>query len=142
MTEKEVEDAEKDAREDAKQLSLMILLANSSLVQFESDTGRFRYDGRVVTVAQIRAYLQRIEKRMASRAAAMIDRVEAGRMSVGEFRRGFERIVRSSHILAGALALGSIAASVRNSDVQERIVSELQYADGLIADVQQAVDAQ
>lgn len=135
MTDEEIKEAEEEARDDAKWLLLLLLLASSRMAQFDSESGQFRFNGRLVSVAQIRGYLQRIEKRMATRAVALLNDLDAGKLSLEAFQRGFARIVRSSHILSGALATGSIASAVRNADVQTRIAAELKYADGFVNDI-------
>lgn len=135
MTDEEIKEAEQDARDDAKWLLLLLLLASGKIAQFDSASGRFRFNGRLVTVAQVRQYLQRIEKRMATRAVALLNELDAGKLSLDAFQRGFARIVRSSHILSGALATGSISSAVRNADVQSRIATELKYADGFVRDI-------
>ena len=127
MTDPQIEQAEKDAREDAEWLLLMVLL--SSTVTFNAEVGRFYVDGRSVSINQIRSYLNRIERRVGKRVINLTDDLSKGKLTIDEWKRGFDRNITSIHVLTGSLALGSIASAVRNTDVQARIDSELRYAD-------------
>lgn len=135
MTDPQIEQAEKDAREDAEWLLLMVLLSKN--VSFNAEVGRFYVDGRSVSINQIRAYLNRIERRVGKRVINLTDQLSKGKLTIDEWKRGFDRNITSIHVLTGALALGSIAAAVRNADVQGRIDSELRYADGFAKDIRE-----
>lgn len=136
MTEAEIKQAEKDAENDAGALAILLLLLmmkpgsnEARRVQFDSATGRFYFDGKTVSIRSIRAYLNRIEDRFGRKLSKLTQDLEAGRVTLAEWKRVFDRTVTSSHILAGALALGGIAVAVRNSKVQTRIADELKFAD-------------
>jgi hypothetical protein len=133
MTDPQIEQAEKDAREDAEWLLLMVLLSKN--VSFNAEVGRFYVDGRSVSINQIRSYLNRIERRVGKRVINLTNDLSKGRLTTDEWKRGFDRNITSIHVLTGALALGSIASAVRNTDVQGRIDSELRYADGFAQDI-------
>jgi hypothetical protein len=128
MTDEEIEQAEKDATEDAKWL-LLLLLLNKKRVTYRADVGRFYVDGKSVSITTVRDYISRIERRIGNRILKLTDDLEAGRITLDEWRDGFTRNITSMHILTGALALGSIAAAARNADIQKRIDDELKYAN-------------
>lgn len=134
MTDAQIEQAEKDAKEDAEWL-LLLLLLGSARFSFDAGKGRFYVDGKSVSITTVRNYLARIERKIGRRIATLTDQLEKGTVTAAQWRKEFERNVRSSHILTAALALGSIGAAVRNADVQGRIASELGYADGFAKDV-------
>lgn len=136
MTKTEIEQAEKDAEKDAEWLSLLLLIflqkkdkEGAELVRFDAAKGRFYYKGRSVSVKQIRKYLERIENRYAHHLDKITEDLLNGEITIGEWKRSFERKITSSHILAGALALGGIAVAARNQMVQTAINSELRFAD-------------
>ena len=134
MTDEEIEQAEKDATEDAEWLLLLLLLSKKR-VEYRADVGRFYVDGKSVSVTTIREYLNRIERRIGGRMAKLADDLEAGRIKVDEWEREMRRNVTSSHVLAGALAVGSIAAAARNRDIQTRITDEWRYLRGFANDI-------
>lgn len=136
MTEAEQKQAEKDAWADAETLGLLLLLAmrNRSSreladVRFDAQRSRFILKGRAVSVTTIRMYLRRIEERLSGRILKQLNDLEAGRITETQWKRSFDRSITSSHILAGALALGGIGIAVRNSTVQRNIESEISFAD-------------
>jgi hypothetical protein len=140
MTELEIQQAEKDAEEDAQWLRLALLLAlirQPGRVRFVAADDEFIIDGRAVHINTIRDYLGRIEERIGKRLVKLTNDLERGRITPAEWRRGFERYVTSSHVLAAALAVGGIAAAVRNADVQSRIDSELRYADNFAHEIRE-----
>lgn len=133
MTESEIEQAERSAREDAEWLLLMVLLARG--VTFDANSDRFHLNGRSVSVNQIRSYLNRIETRIGKKLNALTADLAAERITADQWAREFRRNVTSAHVLAAALSLGSIAAAVRNAEVQARIDSELAYADNFAEEI-------
>lgn len=136
MTEAELKQAEKDAESDAEWLALLLLLyfrkkdrQGVEIVTFDSAKGRFYYNGKSVSVTQIRKYLNRIETRYAKRLDRITQQLMNDEITVAEWKREFDRSISSMHILAGALALGGIAVSARNAAVQAAIASETAFAD-------------
>lgn len=127
MTELEIEQAEKEAKRDAKWLRLMLLLASTAY--FNAELGLFYVDGEEIDIDTVRGYLNRIEKRIGKRLLLLTDNLAKGKITLAEWKRGFDRHVTSAHVLAGALAIGSIGGAVRNADLQARIASELRYGD-------------
>lgn len=127
ITDEQLERAEKDANEDAKSLLLLLLLSKS--VAYDATKGRFYVNGKSVSIKTIRDYLQRIEKRLAKRSVQLLDDLEKGKITVEQWQAQFQRNVTSAHLLAGALALGSIKAALNNVEIQERIEAELTYAE-------------
>lgn len=136
MTEAEIQQAEKDAEKDAEELALLLLLllgkkdrAGLEVVRFDAAKGRFYYNGKSVSVTQIRKYLARIETRQARKLARLTEQLEKDEITIGEWKRQFDRSITTSHVLAGALALGGIAVAVRNAAIQEQIAEQLAFAD-------------
>jgi hypothetical protein len=123
----QLEQQEREAEKDAKELLLLLLLGGA--VVFRSDVGRFYVNGKSVSITTIRKYLQRIERNLGRRLTKLTDDLEAQKITLAKWQREFERSITSAHILAGALAVGGINAAVRNDEIQARIASELKYAD-------------
>lgn len=122
-----LEQQEREAEKDAKELLLLLLLGGA--VVFRADVGRFYVNGKSVSITTIRKYLQRIERNLGRRLTKLTNDLEAKKITLAKWQRGFERSIISAHILAGALAVGGIASAVRNDEIQARIASELKYAD-------------
>lgn len=142
MTPHQLEQKESDARRDAKELGLLLLLAIRSkradaveMIGWDAATGRFRYKGRLVPAESVRKYLARIESRFRGRLIKLMVDLQSGTISVAQWHREFERMVSSTHILSGALALGGIAVAMRNENVVARLESELKYADRFADDL-------
>lgn len=142
MREIELKRAEKDAWADAESLGLLLLLAMRNRnsreladLSFDRQRSRFILKGRAVSIRTIRAYLRRIEERLSGKILKLLNDLEAGRINEAEWKAAFDRSIKSSHILAGAIALGGIGVAVRSAYVSERITGELQYADNFAAAV-------
>lgn len=142
MTPEQIKQAEQDAATDAKVIGLLLLTAMASKsarelnqLEWKPDTGKFYIKGRSVSIKSIRNYLLSIENKLGRKVVKLVDLLEAKQITLAEFSRAFESTIMSSHILAGALAVGGIAVAVRNPAVQARIASEIKFADGLIRDI-------
>lgn len=142
MTDDEIKQAEKEAEQRARELVLLLLLLfgkkdskGLEVVRFDAAKGRFYYNGRSVSVKEIRKQLLRIETQQGRKLAQITDDLINEKMTIAEWKREFDRTITSTHILAGALALGGIAVSVRNAGIQAAIASEIKFADGFAKDV-------
>lgn len=132
------DELEKETESDAAALALVLLLSrNKGRVTFRADVGRFYVDGRSVSIKTIRSYLMRVEKRQGERIGRLMDDLAKGRISLAAWQREFELIVTTSHTIAGALAIGSLAAAVRSETVKGRIDSELRYADKFAVEIRE-----
>lgn len=125
-----------EIKKEAEALKLMVLV--SSDVEYSPAVGRFYVNDRSVSIKTIRDYLQRIETRLGARIDEVTDSLEAKKITVEAWRREFEYIITVAHTLSAALALGSIEAAVANKDVQDRIDSELRYADKFAKEIENA----
>lgn len=142
MTPEQIKQAEKDAADDAKFVGLLLLTALASKsasklnqLEWRPETGRFYVKGRSVSIASIRKYLLSIENKLGRKLSKLVDQLEKKEITLAAFQREFESTIKSSHILASALAVGGIAVAVRNLSVQKRIASEIQFADDFIIDI-------
>lgn len=146
LTDDEREKAEQNEREAlrrAAELSLLLLTllaaknrpALDAQVRFDAEKGRFYYKGKSVSVRQIRNYLIRIEGRQAQHLADITGQLAEGTLTINEWKREFDRTITTTHILAGAFAVGSIAAAAANDRIAASISSELQYADAFAKEV-------
>ena len=64
-----------------------------------------------------------------------IDELEAGRITLDDFKEQSERKITSAHILAAGLALGGIRPAVSNPTVLKRITEEKEYLDNFMRDI-------
>lgn len=136
MTEQELDKLEKDAEETAAAFLLLILLKRRDVdLEFRADVGRFYVNGRSVSVTQLREYVSRIEKRTAKRISDDLDALEREQISLAGFQAEFVKNISVAHVLTAALAVGSIAAAVRNEDVIATIESERDYANQFVKDI-------
>jgi hypothetical protein len=123
MTDEEIQQAEKDARSDAEWLLLLLLISRRA--KFRAEVGRFYVEGKSVSIATVRDYVRRIEKRVGKRLLDLTDQLEKGEITVRQWREGFERNVTSAHILAAALAMGSIRTAARSVNTQKIVSGEM-----------------
>lgn len=144
MTPEQIKQAEKDAAEDAKFIGLLLLTALASKssrelnqLEWKPDTGKFYIKGRSVSITSIRKYLLSIENKLGRKLVKLVGELENKTITLAAFQREFERTITSSHILAGALAVGGIAVSARNPTVQKRIAGEIKFADKRISEIRQ-----
>jgi len=142
MTPEQTKRAEKDAADAAKFIGLLLLTAMASKssrelnqLEWKPETGKFYINGRSVSIASIRKYLLSIENKLGRKIAKLIDQLEKKEITLAAFQREFESTITSSHILAGALAVGGIASAVANPSVRARIASEIDFADKFIAEI-------
>lgn len=142
MTPEQIKQAETDANADAKLIALLLLTAMASKssrelnqLEWKPETGKFYIKGRSVSIASIRKYLLSIENKLGRKLSKLVDQLEKKEITLAAFQRQFESTIKSSHILAGALAVGGIAVAARNPSIQKRIASEVEFADQFIADI-------
>lgn len=142
MTPEQIKQAEKDAAEDAKFIGLLLLTAMASKsaralnqLEWRPETGKFYIKGRSVSVESIRKYLLSIETKLGRKLSKLVDQLEKKEITLASFQREFERTITSSHILAGALAVGGIASAVASVAVQNRIAGEVKFADDFIKEI-------
>lgn len=134
MTDAEKDQAEKDANDDAKFLVLLLLLGSARVI-WNSSVGRFYVDGRAVSIKSVRMYLARIETKLGRRLQKLTNELAAGRITLEQWHAAFEKTIRTSHVLSAALALGSIAAAVRNVSVNKTIAEQLAFADAFADEI-------
>lgn len=137
-TPEQTKQAEEEAREDAKDLALLLLLRfrnrdglnprGETEIVWDASTAKFRINGRAVSIRSVRAMLSRIEERLGRRLIKITKDLEDGKITFAKWQKEFERTIKSAHILAGALALGSISAAARNVTVRNRITDEISFA--------------
>ena len=134
-TERELEEARAQAEEVGAALLLLLgLRGDGSRVRWD-DRGFFVLDGRKVGIVSVRRLLDRIEKVGAERLRRLTADYFAGRLLLAEWRRRMERAVAGSHLLFGALALGSLEAAAGNPLVAARIAEQQRYALGFAKDL-------
>jgi hypothetical protein len=134
MTWQEEQQREQDAREEALLIGgllavLLGLKAGTKRILWDAQRQRFTVEGRAVSVTTIRKLLSTIETSVGARLLTFTDNLESGRWTADQWQRETAKTIGSAHVLAGALAVGSIAAAARDRDVQARIISEERYAD-------------
>lgn len=134
MTPEQINNLKIQAEKDAAELRLLLLTAKSG-VTWESDTGRWRVNGRIVSIDSVRSYLLRIESKFGRQIVNLIDALEKEQITLAAWEREFDRTISSAHILAGAFAVGGIAAAVANADIETRIESEVQFADEFVSEI-------
>lgn len=142
MTETEQERAAREAREDARKMSLALLALyrdqsgfQGHTITYDSAIARFRIDGKPVSPASIRAQLAKIQDKFSRRLLLLTTQLENNQISFAQWQREFERSISSAQILAGALVLGSIAAATANRTIQRYIAEQWRFSDGFANDL-------
>jgi hypothetical protein len=134
--------AETDAKSDARKFALLLLLAletqnAASVQQVHFDVRRriFFVDGKAISAVSVRQMLDRIESQYAKRIVKITRDLESGQIDISEWKRSFDRLITTSHVLKAAFILGGIAVAVRNNTVVERIDQQLNFADKFTDDI-------
>lgn len=140
MTESQIVQAQNNAIEDAAELGLLLLLAfenrsGANNVTFDPGTGVFRINGKKVSARSIISYLEKIDKRMARRLVKITRDLEAGKITLDEWKRNFDRTITSTHILLGAFAVGGIFAASRTPVLLDNLNLQYAYADRFAGEV-------
>lgn len=133
MTPERIAKLKLQAEKDAAELRLL-LLTNVGAV-WDAAQGVWRINGRRVSIDSIRSYLLRIETQMSRRIIRLIDELEKENITLAAWQREFDRSIASSHILAGALAVGGIGVSVASAFIIGRIASEFEFADDFVKEI-------
>jgi hypothetical protein len=132
------QDAERDAAVIGGIIALLLLRRNQRRVRFDSHNLAFIVDGKPVGVTAIRDGLER----MANRQTAVINRVTdeliAGKITVEQWLEEMRRAIGTSHSIAGALSLGSLALALASQTVVRNIDREWTYAEGFARDIRRS----
>lgn len=105
----------------------LLLAGRIAEVRFNRTTGRFVLRGQSVGAAEIRRQLGVLEGRVARTMDLYAAKLMAAEWSVGRWHEEMAALIEESHILFGALALGSVAAAARDATVLARTERDLKY---------------
>lgn len=105
----------------------------SNNVVFEN--GGFLVEGKPIDPDLIRKELLRLELRTGAMADNYVRRFESGRWSYEQWQEQMISLVTALHIVAAALASGSIQVAIRLFDVRQRIQEQKHYFQGFAKDV-------
>lgn len=134
-TPRELEEARAQAGEVGAALLLLLGLKKGTKSVVWDPRGYFTIGGRKVGVLTIRRLLDRVEKVGAGRLRRLARSYFAGRITLAQWRTEMERAVAASHLLFGALALGSLEAAAESLVVAERIAGQKRYVAGFGEDL-------
>lgn len=136
LDEGDVRQAKEQAREAGPLVLLLLLLKDyGKRVYFSGSSGRFLIDGRPVGVRAVRRLLEKVESVGARRLKKHTQDLFDGRLDVRRWLELMRRDVAASHLLAAALALGTLEEAVASAAVAERVAKERSYLDGFAADL-------
>ncbi|CAN5508020.1 hypothetical protein BH10ACI2_BH10ACI2_04230 [soil metagenome] len=107
----------------------------ASPLLWDPGTGRYIFEGHYVSAETVRNEMLRLRTNVGNRMARTTDRFTAGEISIDQWKDEIKGFVASSHILAAALASGSIAFAFDDPAVESRIESEMKFADGFADDI-------
>lgn len=128
MTDDERE--QRDAEEFAALIGGMIaLFLSRRKARFDRQRGVWILDGQVVSQRTIRTMIKRMKRIGGMELAALTEKLFADRITLAEWKRDFKKTIRSAHLVAGALATGSVAKAQKASVYRQRIEREEEYLD-------------
>lgn len=138
MTPHEIDEERRRARELAVKVGgvLAILLGAvpaGNRINWDPQAARFLVDGQYVSAEELRKQLLRMATRVGNLMVERVDRLVAKQIDLETWRREMQKLIGSAHVIAGALALGSINIAAADAKVQEQIESERKYAAGFAA---------
>lgn len=107
----------------------------ANTVTWDSDTARFRVEGRTVPITRIRAELDRLESLQLYRMRGYNQKYWSRQWTIEKWRRAMIREMEETHTLAGALATGSIRDAAEDETVQRRIERDTQAVNRFAADI-------
>lgn len=107
-------------------LLLAVKAHKSANINFSRATLRFSVDGKTVTLAAIRHQLLGIESALAALIIDYNTKLFLKQWTLAKWREEMEKLVENGHYIFGALALGSIAASIGNPVVQRKLARDTQ----------------
>ncbi len=94
------------------------------------DGQQFIFNGNhAVSVETIRNVLIRVETVISGKIGKLVDELEATLITHDQWQADTKRLIASSHIIAAALACGSIRTAAYDLDVMKRIKTEFEYFD-------------
>jgi hypothetical protein len=140
MTPQETEEEKRRARELAKRVGgvlamLLGVISTDTQITWNPAAGRFLVAGEYIAAEAMRQQLIRLNSRAGNEMAAEVERLLASKITIDEWRDSMHKQIGSVHVVAGALAAGSITAALASGKVQAQIASERVFADGFARDL-------
>lgn len=128
--------------EEASAALLLLLLAERpdvrlpKEVRFDRRRGVFVVDGRKVSQTTVRVLLAQIEKIGEKRVLALLKRLENGQITLQTWQRQMADLLKVSHLMAGALAVGGLDNAMRSNEVNNRTNAEIAFLAGFAGAIQ------
>lgn len=129
-TERELEEARAQAEEVGAALLLLLGLKKGTKSVVWDERGYFTIGGKKVGVLTIRRLLTKVEKVGSARLKGLVRAYFAGRLTLPQWRSAMDTALAGSHLLFGALALGSLEAAAASAIVAERLAEQRRFASG------------
>lgn len=116
-----IEEAKKAARAMGGLLALLLAVkSRTDYIKYSTATARFTVHGKEVGLRELRVQLGKFESRVATRIIDYNNKLWTGTWTVTHWRREMEKLFDNSHLIFGALALGSVAAAAADPTVTRR----------------------
>lgn len=127
-----IKDASKQAASYGGVIALLLVIksGNASTVQWDATNARFIINGEEVPIERIRAALSRVEDKLAATILKYNQNLYDGTWDLKTWRTEMEKLTTNHHILFAALALGGIAAAVRDATVKRRYKRDAEFIKG------------
>ena len=104
----------------------------SDVVEWDDAAGVFIVNGQRVSVETIRRQVLRVEKWFSQSMRSATLKFVDGTISANEWKRTMLSLIRSSHTIAAALAVGSTSAAATEPAVVKAIKTEQTYARAFV----------
>ncbi len=117
---------------------LLGLRDSEDRVTWNPATSRFVIGSNTVSMITIRDTLARLQTYTGVQMAKAAERFFAGLTSFEVWRTQMTEMIASSHILAAALAVGSVHAAIANPKTSENIARQQRFAVGMGDDIAMA----
>lgn len=132
LTKEQEKELERQMEEASAALLLLLLAERPDVklpknVRFDRRRAVFVVEGRKVSDTTLRILLAQIEKIGEKRVLALLKRLENGQITVETWRRQMADLLKVSHLMAGALALGGLDNAMRSNEVSNRTNAEIAY---------------
>jgi hypothetical protein len=116
-------------------LLLLFTLKNNRIRKVTFDKGHFKINERVLSFRDLQIQLRKFDDKLAKKILKYAEFLSLGIWTLEKWHREMEKLIENSHILYGALAIGSILFAIKDGTVIRRIERDKSYLEKFKKDI-------
>lgn len=116
-------------------LAILLAIKAHSAVRFDNTRLRFFVGDKIVPIVELRKQLDLLETKLAKTMDLYAARLQSGQWTIDKWREEMEALIKESHSLFGALAMGSVALAAVSGTVLARTDRDLYYLGKFAGDI-------